>query len=325
MTRILSTIILMLCLAFPSTSLLAAGYPEKPVTLVAPYGAGGASDLVARALAETARTYLGDQPIIVINKPGNGGMTGSRYVSKSDPDGYTLLLARVGMALYPAVHEKSPVAWDAYTFLGLLEATPMIMCVNEKSPYKTVNELIDAIKSNPGRMTYAASGAAAIDGFAVQTLLSDASLDPLSAATLIPYKGGGALATALLGGHVDFLAVSAGSLMPHILAGKMRPLMVYAPERMASLPDVPTAKELGFAQAGQVTGWSALYGPKGLSDDVVTHWDKALTKVADDKTWLELAGRRGSISAVGTVEMATYAKSQYELYNSLAKKFGYLK
>lgn len=324
MTRILSTLVLTLCLAFPSTALLAADYPDKAVTLVAPYGAGGASDLVARALAETARTYLGEQPIIVINKPGNGGMTGSRYVSTSEPDGYTLLLARVGMALYPAVHEKSPVAWDAYTFLGLLEATPMIMCVNESSPYKTVNDLIDAIKDSQGRMTYAASGAAAIDGFAVQTLLSDIALDPLTAATLIPYKGGGALATALLGNHVDFLAIAAGSLMPHILAGKMRPLMVYAPERMTSLPDVPTAKELGFAQAGQVTGWSALYGPKGLPADVVASWDKALKEVAGDKTWLELAGRRGSISAVGTVDMATYAKSQYDLYNSLAKKFGYL-
>lgn len=325
MARILSVLIIMLCLVLPTATLQAADYPEKPVTLVAPYGAGGASDLVARALAETARGYLGEQPIIVINKPGNGGMTGSRYVASSDPDGYTLLLARVGMALYPAVHAKSPVAWDAYTFLGLLEATPMILCVNEASPYKTVEDLLEAIKNNPGRMTYAASGAAAIDGFAVQTLLSDIGLDPLTAATLIPYKGGGALATALLGNHVDFLAVSAGSLMPHIEAGKMRPLMVYAPSRMAKLPDVATATEKGFAQAGQVTGWSALYGPKGLPAEVVARWDEALAKVAADKTWLELAGRRGSISAVGTVDMGKYAQGQYQLYNSLAKKFGYLK
>lgn len=325
MTRMLTALVIMFCLALPVAQVQAADYPEKPVTLVAPYGAGGASDLVARALAETARSYLGEQPIIVINKPGNGGMTGSRYVASSDPDGYTLLLARVGMALYPAVHAKSPVAWNDYTFLGLLEATPMILCVNEKSPYQSVDELIAAIKSSNGRMTYAASGAAAIDGFAVQTLLSDSGLDPLTAATLIPYKGGGALATALLGGHVDFLAVSAGSLMPHIEAGKMRPLMVYAPERMAKLPNVPTATEKGFAQAGQVTGWSALYGPKGLSDDIVAKWNGALQKVADDKTWLELAGRRGSISAVGTVDMSQYAKNQYQLYNGLAKKFGYLK
>ncbi len=325
MARMLSVFIVMLCLVSPTVTLQAAGYPEKPITLVAPYGAGGASDLVARALAETARGYLGEQPVIVINKPGNGGMTGSRYVASSDPDGYTLLLARVGMALYPAVHSKSPVAWDEYTFLGLLEATPMILCVNEDSPYKTVEDLIEAIKKKPGQMTYAASGAAAIDGFAVQTLLSDIGLDPLTAATLVPYKGGGALATALLGNHVDFLAVAAGSLMPHIEAGKMRPLMVYAPSRMDKLPAVPTATEKGYVQAGQVTGWSALYGPKGLPEDVVASWNEALGKVADDKTWKELADRRGSISAIGTVDMSKYAQGQYQLYNSLAKKFGYLK
>ncbi len=325
MNKIFGILAVLCCLALPGTNLQAAGYPDQPVTLVAPYGAGGASDLVARALAETARGYLGEQPVIVINKPGNGGMTGARYVANADPDGYTLLLARVGMALYPAVHEKSPVAWDEYTFLGMLEATPMILCVNADSPYQTVKDLLAAIKQNLGRMTYAASGAAAIDGFATQTLLADAGLDPLTAATLVPYKGGGALATALLGGHVDFLAVSAGSLMPHIEAGKMRALMVYSPQRMSKLPDVPTAAEKGFALAGQVTGWSALYGPKNLPANVVSSWKNALGKVATDKTWLELAERRGSISAIGTVDMAEYAQKQFQLYNSLAKKFGYLK
>jgi tripartite-type tricarboxylate transporter receptor subunit TctC len=324
MRRFLGILISTLCLVVSGVSLQAADYPDKPITLVAPYGAGGASDLVARALAETARSYLGNQPIVVINKPGNGGMTGARYVASSDPDGYTLLLARVGMVLYPAVHEKSPVAWDDYTFLDMLEATPMILCVNEKSPYQTIDGLINAIQQNPGKLTYAASGAMAIDGFAVQALLADFDLDPLTAATLVPYKGGGELATALLGGHVDFLAIAAGSLMPHIEAGKMRPLMIYAPARMEKLPSVPTATERGYTLAGQVVGWSALYGPKDLPENVVSSWQNALAKVATDPTWLELAERRGSISAIGTVDMTEYAAKQYQLYNSLAKKFGYL-
>lgn len=303
----------------------AAEYPEKAVTVVAPYGAGGASDMAARALAETARNYIGDEPVVVVNKPGNGGMNGARFVAESDPDGYTLLLARVGMALYPAVHETSPVAWNDYTFLGALESTPMILAVRADSPYQSAGDLLAALKENPGMMTYGASGATAIDGFSVQALLSDVGLDPLSAATLVPYKGGGALATALLGGHVDFLAISAGSLMPHIEAGKLRALMVYAPSRMAKLPDVPTAEELGYDQAGQITGWSPLYGPKDLPEPVIAKWGEVLDKVAADETWLTLAERRGSISTIGDVDMAEYAKSQYELFNGLAKKFGYLK
>jgi tripartite-type tricarboxylate transporter receptor subunit TctC len=302
----------------------ADGYPEKAVTLVAPYGAGGASDLAARALAETAQNYTDGQPIVVINKTGNGGMNGARFVSKSDPDGYTLLLSRVGMALYPAVYSDSPVGWDDYTFLGMLESTPMILAVNANSDIKTLDDLIAKIKSGNGAMTYAASGPTAIDGFSVQALLADEGLDPLTAATLVPYKGGGALASALLGGHVDFLAIAAGSLMPHIQAGKMRALMVYAPKRMESLPDVPTAKEEGLKLAGQVGGWSGLYGPKGLPENVVSKWHDILGKVATNEQWLDLAKKRGSISIIGDQDPNDFVKSQFDLYHGLAKKFGYI-
>ncbi len=302
---------------------MADNYPDKAVTLVIPYGPGGASDLAGRALSESAKPFLG-QPVTVVNKPGASGMNGARFVSETTPDGYTFLLARVGMALTPAVNPQATVDWDAYTFVGALESTPMILAVKADAPYNTVEELTNAVKESVGSMTYAASGATSIDGFTVQSLLSDAGLDPLTAATLVPYKGGGALSTALLGGHVDFLAISAGSLMPHIESGGMKALMVFAPSRMDKLPDVPTATELGYEQAGQVTGWSALYAPKGLPESVVAKWQSVLDQVATDETWLTLAKRRGSISTVGSVDMPAYAKSQYELFNGLAKKFGYL-
>ncbi|KZB67005.1 ABC transporter substrate-binding protein [Thalassospira lucentensis] len=302
----------------------AADYPEKAITLVVPYGAGGASDLAGRALAETARNYTDEQPVVVVNKTGNGGMNGARYVTEQKPDGYTLLLSRVGMALYPAVYTDSPVGWDDYTFLGILESTPMILAVNANSDIKTVDDLLAKIKSSNGATTYAASGPTAIDGFTVQALLADADLDPLSASTLVPYKGGSALAAALLGGHVDFLAIAAGSLMPHIEAGKMRALMVYSPKRMDALPDVPTAKELGYNLAGQVDGWSALFAPKNLPEDVVAKWKDILSNVATNEQWLDLAKKRGSVSVVGDQDPAAFVKSQYELYNGMAKKFGYI-
>jgi tripartite-type tricarboxylate transporter receptor subunit TctC len=198
------------------------------------------------------------------------------------------------------------------------------LAVRGDAPYDNVDELIAAVKDSNGAMTYAASGATAIDGFTTQALLADNDLDPLTAATLVPYKGGGALATALLGGHVDFVAMAAASLMPHIESGDMKALMVFAPKRMDSLPDVATASELGYEKAGQITGWSALYAPKDLPEDVIAKWQDVLGQVATDEKWLELADRRGSISTIGTVEMPDYAKSQYELFNGLAKDFGYL-
>jgi len=301
----------------------AQSYPSESVTLVVPYGPGGASDLAGRALAESAREFLGE-PVTVVNQSGSGGMTGARDVSRSEPDGYTLLLARVGMALTPAVNPNVSVDWDEYTFLSSLEATPMILAVADDSPYESVADLLESIQSNPGAMAYAASGATAIDGFTVQALFADVGLDPLTAATLVPYRGGGALATALLGGHVDFLAISAGSLMPHIESGDMRPLMVYSPDRMDALPDVPTAAELGYELAGQVIGWSALYGPPDLPDEVITTWNDALEQVAESDSWLSRADDRGSISTIGSVDMAAYAQEQYEFYRGLAEEFGYL-
>ncbi|WP_447957494.1 Bug family tripartite tricarboxylate transporter substrate binding protein [Vreelandella sp. EE7] len=301
----------------------AQSYPSEAVTLVVPYGPGGASDLAGRAFAEAARPFLGE-PITVTNQSGAGGMTGARNVTQADPDGYTLLLARVGMALSPAVNANSSVDWDEYTFLSQLEATPMILAVAEDSPYESVDELLEGIESDPGAMAYAASGATAIDGFTVQALLADAGMDPLTAATLVPFRGGGALATALLGGHVDFLAIAAGSLMPHIESSDMRPLMVYSPERMEALPDVPTAQELGYERAGQVIGWSALYGPPDLPDEVITTWEEVLEGVAESESWLSRAEDRGSISTIGSADMATYAEEQYEFYRGLAQEFGYL-
>jgi tripartite-type tricarboxylate transporter receptor subunit TctC len=308
-----------------SVSVQAADYPTKAITLVAPYGAGGASDLAARALANSAGNHTDGQPIVVVNKTGNGGMNGARFVSRAKADGYTLLLSRVGMALYPAVNTESPVGWDDYTFLGMLEATPMILAVNAESDIKSMDDLVAKIKETNGKMTYASSGPTAIDGFTVQALLSDLGLNPQAAATLVPYKGGSALAAALLGGHVDFLAIAAGSLMPHIQAGKMRALMVYAPKRMEALPDVPTAKELNYAQAGKVGGWSGLYGPKNLPAEVVAKWKSILDQVATDESWLDLTKKRGSISIINDEDPVEFVKGQFELYNGMAKTFGYVK
>lgn len=305
------------------TAATAQDYPTKQVTLVAPYSAGGASDSAARALAEAAKKYLG-QPISVENRTGAGGMVGARSVVESEADGYTLLLARVGMALDPAVNPQAMVGWDEYDFLGALESTPMILVVRSDSDYTDVESLVKAIEESGGRMTYGASGAMAIDGIATQAMIADAGLDPLTAATLVPYKGGNEMATALQGGHIDFLTVASASLMPGIESGALKPLAVFAPTRMEQLPDVPTMAEAGYETAGSITGWSALYGPKGLPEDVRAKWDEVLEQVATDETWLEMTKNRGAISTVGTVNMTEYAKEQYDLFNCLAIKFGYL-
>ena len=136
----------------------AAGYPDKPITIVVPYGTGGAADIACRTLAGTAQKYLG-QPIMVVNKTGAGGATGSLFVNKSKADGYTLLLARIGsQGIYPAQDLPTKLyEWDDFTFLTILDENPYIFTVQNSSPYKTMQELADAIKANPARLPYSPS------------------------------------------------------------------------------------------------------------------------------------------------------------------------
>lgn len=175
-----------------------AEYPERAITLVAPYGAGGASDLASRTLAEAAERYI-DEPIQVVNRTGAGGVTGSTSVANADPNGYELLLARVGSnGVTPALDSTIPYEWNDFTFLGLLEENPYVFVVHKDSPYETLEDLVDAIEENPGSLTYSTSGPGTVLNMGPQMLLREAGLDT-DAATMIPYDGGGEARTALVG------------------------------------------------------------------------------------------------------------------------------
>jgi tripartite-type tricarboxylate transporter receptor subunit TctC len=299
-----------------------AEYPEKPITLVAPYGAGGASDLAARTLSAAVPTYLG-QPVIVVNRTGAGGVTGSTYVYKARPDGYTLLLGRVGCnGLVPALNETIPYDWDSFTFLGMLELNPFVFVVNADSPYQTLGDLMDALRANPGTLTYSHSGPQGLLAMGSQLLLDQAGLDP-SAATGIPYKGGGEAKTALLGGHVDFLGINLAPVLDQIKAGKLRALAVTTPEIYVAIPDVPTVAESGYPGLETAIGWSVLLGPPDLPEEIVATWQEALQGVAKDKTWLKLTQSLGSIPYVTSPqETEQYIENQYVTYKKLGERLG---
>ena len=302
----------------------AGEYPTKPITLVAPYGPGGAADLAARSLASVLPQYIG-QPVLVINKTGASGATGSAFVANSKPDGYTFLLARVGsQAVTPALKTNLPYKWNDFTFIGLLELNPYVCNVQENSPYKTFSDLVNAIKSNPGKLNYSVSGVGTIHNMGPQMLFSILGLDK-TAGMMIPYKGGGAAATALLGGHVNFGCSNLASTSGHIRGGKLRALVVTTPKRFAAIPDVPTARELGYPDLERIIGWSALYGPKGLDKSIVGKWAKVLQKVSKNKAWLKFTKSLGSVPQIRSPEAtAKWAEEQFSNYRALGKKLGLL-
>ncbi len=278
------------------TSATAAEYPSKPITLVAPYGAGGASDMAARTMAAVLPKYLG-QPVMVVNRTGAGGVTGSTYVNKSKPDGYTLLLARVGsQSVSPAMKANIPYKYDDFTMIAVIELNPVICATASSKPYKTMKELIDAVKANPGKMSFSSAGVGTLLHVAVPLVLRAMGVkDPKNAMNHIPYKGGGNAATAAVGGHVDLVCTNSSALASHIAGGKLRPLMITTKERQAVAPNAPTARELGFPKLEVLVGWSGIYGPPGMDPKVVKKLRDALQKVKKDKAWNKFTKALGSV------------------------------
>lgn len=298
-----------------------AEYPTKPVTLVSPYGPGGAADLAARTVSATAPGLLGNG-ILVVNRTGAAGVTGSTYVAKSRPDGYTLLLARVGsQAAVPAINRKIPYKWDDFTFLGLLEQNPFVLCLNADSPYKSLEDLKVAIKGG-AKLSYSSAGVGTLLHLAMVVLLDELGMDQ-SALKHIPFKGGGKAAAAVMGGHVDMIFQNLSGVIGNIQAGKLRPVIVTTKSRPPSIPDVPTAEELGYPGLGVIVGWSGVWGPKDLPNDVVAKWTDVLEGLKTDKAWNKMTKGLGSVPVImNPADTKAFVKSQYETFREVTERLG---
>lgn len=299
-----------------------ADYPQRPVTLVVPYGAGGNADLAARALATVAPKYLGDR-VTVVNRTGAGGVVGSRHVIDSRPNGYTLLAARVGsQAVGPALNPSVPYSWDDFTIIGMLEINPYVCVVSKNSPIKDFEDLKAALKNGNRTMNYATSGVADASVVFPMTIFQYLGLES-DVATMIPYEGAGDTVTAVMGGHVDFTCNGYSPYASGLASGDLRALVVSSEERLPEVPDAPTAQEVNMPSLELVNGWTALYGPPGLPPEVVDKWVEVLEKVSNDDEWIRLAKNRGSLSAIWPPARTTdYVEAQYTVFRELGKAIG---
>jgi len=293
-------------------------YPSHPVTVVVPYGPGGNADLAARSLAAVASRYLG-QPIVVVNRAGAGGIIGSRFVIDAPKDGYTLLLARVGsQAVAPALDPAVTYGWNDFSMLGMLEIDPYVCVVSSKSPLHSFVDLTDALKQRPGKLSYASTGnfdASVV--FPIKILLN-LGLAP-DAALKVPYKASAETVTSLLSGQTDFACNGISPYTGNIQGGALRGLVVSTRERVGQVPEIPTAKEVGMPDLELVSGWSALYGPPNLPQDVVERWTQVLEKLKADPEWNAQPAKRGSIPTImSPAETGVFVEAQYKAYKALA-------
>jgi tripartite-type tricarboxylate transporter receptor subunit TctC len=309
-------------LAFAASQSLAQGYPSKPITFVIPFAAGGDSDLSGRNVGQHASKYLNNQPIVPVNRTGASGVIGAMAVRNAAPDGYTLLVARIAThAIVPALESKAPYRWDDWTMLSLIELNPYVCFVKGDSPYRTAAELIDAIRANPGKLNFSTAGVGTSQNMAAQYLMTLAGLTK-DHAVGIHYKGGGEVTTAVLGGQVQFACNNAPTVIPQVRAGALRALLV-TPERLAELPDAPSAREAGYPDMAKIVGWTALMGPPGMPKEVVDRWVDVFARLAKDPDWQSGNAKLGGIAAIRSPqETERFVREQYELYEKLVTSLG---
>ena len=237
-------------------------YPEKDITLICPWSPGGSSDLLTRAIAQSANKILG-KPMVVMNRDGANGIVATTDLAKAKPDGYTISLGVSGLFTnQPHVNKNLGFKQDDFDFLIGFTNEPILLTVNADSPYKTLEELLKDAKEKDMVIRFSNSGTGGFPQLCLTYLFQLAGVK----AQAVPFKGGAPALTALLGGHVEAAASHPGEAIPHIKAGKLRPLAISSENRFDALKDVPTLKEKGFAINMGVKKY--IFAPKGLPKDV---------------------------------------------------------
>ena len=270
-------------------------YPARPIRLIVPFPAGGATDILARALSQKLGEKIG-QTVVVDNRPGAGGTIGAEAASKAAPDGYTLLLATSSThSIGPAINPRMPYnAQTDFAPIAYVASSPNIVLVPNSSPAKTMRELVDYARKNPGRLNYASSGNGTIVHLTTEYFKAQSDTFILH----IPYRGTALAMPDLISGKVDVLFDSFVTGMPHVKDGKLRALGVTSLQRTALAPGLPAVAET--LPSFQSVTWFGLYGPKGLPLELTTKVNQAVNAALADSDVKERFARLGAEATGGT-------------------------
>lgn len=275
--------------ALAATGAALAAYPERPITFIVPWGAGGGTDGTARYFATMMEKDLG-QPVNVVNRTGGSGVVGHSAIAQAPADGYTIgmITVEITMMHWQGLTDLSPTS---YTPLALVNSDPAGMTVRADSPYKTVKDVIDAAKANPGKLKASGTGQGGIWHLALAGLVNDLKM-PATSIPWVPSNGAAPAMQDLVAGGVDLVTCSLPEARALIEAGKARPLAVMDSKRTALFPDVPTMQQ-AIGVDYTVAAWRGIAGPKGLPADVNARLLASIKKVADSKEWKDFAASKG--------------------------------
>lgn len=275
---VLRMLLSILAVVMCSASGLAQTYPTRPITIVVPFAAGGATDVVARLIGERLSAKLG-QPVLIENKSGANGAIGSAFVAKAAPDGYMLVMGGVNTHAMNDSVVKPPLYNSMTDFapIGLIAEIPIAIVVHPSLGVSTLPELIKLVKEKPKTIAYGSSGAGGPHHLAMEMFKSIAKLDMPH----VPYRGGAPQLNDLIAGHITVGVVGLPPVLPHLNAGKLRALAVVEGQRSELLPNVPTIAEQGFPGFA-VNYWMGLLAPAKTPNDVVARLSKELTLILDE-------------------------------------------
>ena len=291
----------------------ATTFPEREVTIVVPFNAGGASDMTARIIAKGMEKELG-KPVMVINKAGGSGGVGMSYVAGSNPDGYMMTYVPVELVMHKALKlsDLEPATFD---YVGQTTIVPAAVTVPVDAPYDTIQEFLEYAKANPGKIRVGNSGAGSIWHIAASSIEQKLGVD----FNHIPFDGAAPAVTALMGKHIEAVTVNSGEVKAGVDAGKLKVLAVMTDVRDPALPDVPTLKESGVDIS--LSGWGGFAVPKGTPAEVRAILSSALEKAASTEEFKKFIAERSMIvSYKNSEDFTAFVDEQYTFFNDLLSK-----
>jgi tripartite-type tricarboxylate transporter receptor subunit TctC len=295
-------------------------YPNKPIQMVVPFPPGGVADITGRPTAQIMSKML-KQPIVIVNKPGAGGAIGMATVAKGRPDGYTLLMALSSVSIIP-VAERLQGRTPSYSLkelapIALVSADPTVLVVRADGPYKSVKDFVAAAKANPGKINYSSSGVYGTLHVAMEIFANAAGIKLYH----IPYQGGGPAVAALLGSQVEALASGPSAAIGQIKGGRMRALAVWGDKRLASMPDVPSMKELGYDAEFYI--WSGLFVPAGTPAAITTKLRNTVRQVVSEPEFKDaMAKIETPIAYLDAPEFAKFVERDAKRLEAAVVKIG---
>jgi len=299
-----------------------AAFPDRPITLIVPWAAGGGTDAVARQIAMMLERDL-KQPVNVVNRIGGSGVVGHSAIASAAPDGYTIGMITLEINMMHWVG-LTTLTSDQFTPFALMNTDAAAIHVRADSPFKTVKELFAHIKANPNKVVASGSGQGGSWHLALAGLMQAEGVSPLSI-RWVPSTGAATALTALAAGGVEFVSTSMPEAEALLKAGRLRSLVFMSGKRAANFPDVPTVDE-ATGHKWHKGVWRAMVGPKGMAKDIATQYETLLKKVYDSSEFQEFMTKRGfDVAWMGSVEFAAFLKKDDEEIGAILKSLGLAK